>query len=367
MNPSKKSIEPGRAVVARAVVGVAAAGLGVAGLLFGAGAAVAQERYSVPGNDVAIYNLVGEYQVVAGSGSDVTVEITRGGDDAARLTVATGVIRDRNTLRVIYPGRRILYKKHDGWWNSSLKVNDDGTFSDRVGGGHSVTITNKGDGLDARADIVIKVPAGKKVAVYGVMGAMNARDVTGDLRLDSGSSPITAVGIKGALVVDVGSGDVDVSNTTGGLVDVDTGSGTVNLTEVTADRIKVDTGSGDVRGRVIKTKSLYVDTGSGSVEMVGVDSPSVNADTGSGDVSLGLVADAADVKIDTGSGDVAVVVPPSLGARLYVEVGSGDIDVRIPMAEITKGDDSVRGRIGDGDGLIHIETGSGGVSIAGTK
>jgi DUF4097 and DUF4098 domain-containing protein YvlB len=100
--------------------------------------------------------------------------------------------------------------------------------------------------------------------------------------------------------------------------------------------------------------------------MVGVDAPSVSADTGSGDVSIGLVADAEDISIDTGSGSVALVVPPSLGAKLYVEVGSGDIDVKVPMAEIQKEEDTVRGRIGDGAGRIHIETGSGGVSIAGT-
>jgi hypothetical protein len=34
---------------------------------------------------------------------------------------------------------------------------------------------------------------------------MNARDVTADLRLDA--SPVSAVGVKGMLVVDVGSGD----------------------------------------------------------------------------------------------------------------------------------------------------------------
>lgn len=358
--------ETGRAVPVRGIRGILVAGVGCLVLGSGAGAAVAQERFNVSGNDVAIYNLVGSVQVVAGSGPDVTVEITRGGEDAAKLTVATGVIRERNTLRVIYPGRKILFKGHDGWWNSSLRVNDDGTFSDKIGGGHTVSISNKGGGLDAHADLVIKVPAGRKVSVYGAMGPMNARDVTADLRLDSGSSPVSAVGVKGMLVVDVGSGDVDVTRCTGN-IDVDTGSGSVNLTEVKAEHIKVDTGSGDVRGRQMKAQSVLIDTGSGSVELVGVDAPSVSADTGSGDVSIGLVADAEDISIDTGSGSVALVVPPSLGAKLHVEVGSGDIDVKVPMAEIQKDEDSVRGRIGDGVGRIHIETGSGGVSIAGTK
>ena len=67
------------------------------------------EKFTLPGSDIAIYNLVGEIRAEAGTGSDVTVEVTRGGPDAAKLKVETGMIRSRNTLRVIYPDSRIIY------------------------------------------------------------------------------------------------------------------------------------------------------------------------------------------------------------------------------------------------------------------
>ena len=60
-------------------------------------------RQTLKGDSVAIYNLVGELRVEPGSGSDVAVEIARGGADASRLEVQSGPIRGRETLRIVYP------------------------------------------------------------------------------------------------------------------------------------------------------------------------------------------------------------------------------------------------------------------------
>src|ERR671931_315169 len=77
-----------------------------------AGSAAAQEREgrTVPGDDVAIYNLAGQLRAEAGSGSDVVVEVTRGGRDGDRLRVETGRIGRRETLRVIFPQDDIVYR-----------------------------------------------------------------------------------------------------------------------------------------------------------------------------------------------------------------------------------------------------------------
>src|SRR5919206_295046 len=68
-----------------------------------------RERRTVPGDDVAIYNLAGQLRAEAGSGSEVVVEIDRRGRDGDRLRVETGRIGGRETLRVIYPEDDIVY------------------------------------------------------------------------------------------------------------------------------------------------------------------------------------------------------------------------------------------------------------------
>lgn len=73
------------------------------GLVFGQQA----EQYVLAGNDIAIYNLVGEMRVETSSSDNVLVEVTRGGDDADRLRIETGRMDGRQTLRVLYPDDRI--------------------------------------------------------------------------------------------------------------------------------------------------------------------------------------------------------------------------------------------------------------------
>ena len=55
----------------------------------------AQEIHRLDGPRVAVYNLVGEVEVVPGVGPGVVVEITRGGADRDRLEVETGRVGGR--------------------------------------------------------------------------------------------------------------------------------------------------------------------------------------------------------------------------------------------------------------------------------
>jgi hypothetical protein len=64
-------------------------------------AAQTPERRTLAGNDVAVYNIAGIMRVEGGTGSEVTVEITRGGGDASRLQIQSGSIRGRESLRVV--------------------------------------------------------------------------------------------------------------------------------------------------------------------------------------------------------------------------------------------------------------------------
>ena len=133
----------------------------------------AQERYSVGGSEVAIYNLAGEVEVVGGSGSDVIVEVMRGGSDAEELTVEVGEVRGRETLRVIYPSDRVVYEVRGWRGNTELRVNDDGTFGGGRGGDR-VKVSGSGRGLEAHANLRITVPSGKEVAVYIAAGEITA-------------------------------------------------------------------------------------------------------------------------------------------------------------------------------------------------
>ena len=324
------------------------------------------ERRTIPGNNVAIYNIAGVMRVEGGSGSDVSVEVTRGGADAAKLTIQTGSVRGRETLRVIYPDRRIVYRQGE-WYRgrsrTTLRVDDDGTFGDdHHDDGRRVDIVGSGDGLEAYADVRVIVPKGKRVSVFLGVGEAKIDNVDGDLLVDVSAATVTSTRTRGKLSLDTGSGEVRVSDAQGE-VDLDTGSGSVEVMNVRGPHLKMDTGSGRVRGSDIVADELELDTGSGGVRLGGVQSKRIKLDSGSGSVELDLKADVDDVRIESGSGGVTLGIPESLGAAIRIDTGSGGIDTDIPI-QIKKAERSyLSGTIGDGKGEISIETGSGGVRL----
>lgn len=332
-------------------------------------ATAAEDRHRLRGEHVAVYNLAGEVAIEAGAGREVEVWIERGGRDGDELEVATGAIRGRQTLRVVYPANRIVYRTERGNWNTSMNVDEDGTFNDRggnpdwLGGRRRVQISNRGSGLEAHADLRIAVPDGQRLDVFLGVGRASVSNVDGVLLVDVASASVSATGTRGRLTLDSGSGDLAVENAMGD-ISLDTGSGDVSVSHVKAGKLHVDTGSGTIRGRSLVADVIHLDTGSGDVAVEGVVAPTVLVDTGSGSVHLDLAADVEDVTIDTGSGSVTVLVPRGLGAEFAASTGSGGIETDLPFDVIRRSRDALRGRIGDGRGRMAVETGSGSIRLA---
>lgn len=324
----------------------------------------ASGTYSLTGDRVAVYNLAGITRVQAGSGSAVRVDVDVGGADGNDLRIESGPLGSIQALRVLYPDDRIVYPDLGRGSRSEIRVRDDGTFFDDHGGhrGRRVLISGSGTGMEAYANLTISVPAGRWLGVYLGVGEVTVSNVNGDLVVDVASAPVTASGTRGMLVVDTGSGSVDVRDAEGD-VEVDTGSGSVDVATVHGDRLALDTGSGGVQGSDIEVRELDVETGSGSIELDRVAAPDIRLDTGSGSVRIELLRDVESLDIDTGSGGVTVGVPADLGAEITVETGSGGIDFEMPVTVTRFGRSELRGSLGDGNGLIRIDTGSGSVRL----
>ncbi|MYJ18978.1 MAG: DUF4097 domain-containing protein [Gemmatimonadetes bacterium] len=68
--------------------------------------------------------------------------------------------------------------------------------------------------------------------------------------------------------------------------------------------------------------------------------------------------------VDTGSGSVVVAVPAGFGAALDLSSGSGRVSVDVPDVETVESKRRhFRGSVGDGDGRVVIDTGSGGITL----
>ena len=326
------------------------------------------ERYTMLGDDVAIYNLAGEVRIEPGGGPGVTAEVTRGGADAAKLKLAQSEVNGRRALRIIYPGDRIQYARLTDGSSTQLRVRDDGTFSDHDDDdehrneGRRVTIAGGGGGLAAHADLKVIVPRGKQLAMYLAVGKVNVVNIEGDLRVDAAAAPVTTSNTRGELRIEVGSGEVQVTQSRGEL-SIDTGSGAVSASDVRGESISIETGSGEVTTNDVRTSQLSVQTGSGDIRASNLMASQVSLETGSGAVTADVSGEVWNVSVETGSGDITLRVPPTLGAEVDIETSSGDIETDFEVAVTRHARDHLTGRIGDGRGKIDIETGSGGIKL----
>jgi hypothetical protein len=325
------------------------------------------ERFALPGDDVAVYNLAGSLKVEPGTDS-VSVDVVRGGPDAGRLRIERGEVEGRETLRVVYPARTIDYSGLEPGSSTTLKVREDGTFGD--GGEHgrdrnrgeTVRIARGGGGLGAHADLTVRVPAGRRVSLYLAVGSVSIANVDGEILVHGHSAPVTATGTRGTLALDVGSGPVRVSGAAGDL-SVDTGSGPVEVSGFAGDELSIDTGSGQVTGSDLRAGSIHIDTGSGDIELTAVTCPELALETGSGGIAAEVRGPVRDLALETGSGDISVRAPGSLAGEVEIETSSGEIETDFPIQVTRHARDHVVGRIGQGAGRVAIETGSGDVRL----
>ena len=327
------------------------------------------ERYSLSDDEVAIYNLAGEVTLEPGTGGDVTVQVARGGADAAKLKVMRGRRDGAEILRFVYPENRIQYSRMPDGSSTQLRMRDDGTFGgdhderDRgKGGGKQVTIAARGGGVDAFADLRVGIPQGRDVAIYLAAGKVSATNVNGDITIDAASAPVTSSNTRGELDIHVGSGAVQVTQARGDL-SVDTGSGAVTVSDVRGESISMKSGSGEITVTSLRSNDLSIDTGSGNIQATGLIAPQVELETGSGSVTADLSGELWNVRVETGSGDVTLKVPPTLAADVDIETSSGDIETDFEVAVTRHARDHMTGRIGEGGGKIDIETGSGGIKL----
>jgi DUF4097 and DUF4098 domain-containing protein YvlB len=320
------------------------------------------DQRSLSGSNIAIYDLVGEIRAVAGTGSDVTVAVSRTGADAAKLTIETGMIGSKNTLRVVFPDTHIIYSKLGRHSTTTLDVDDDGTFNNSRSHGHRVRITGDGSGLEAAANLVVSVPAGKTVALNLGVGSVNISNVNGNLSVDAAGADVTTENTKGSLSLDTGSGTAKITNADGDLT-IDSGSGEVTISKVKGSFLKLDSGSGDIRADAITVDKADLDSGSGEVTISGLGARSISLDSGSGDVDIGLTGDVDRLVIDSGSGSVTLRIPSTLGAELDIDAGSGGVKAEMEIQVTHYESDRLVGKIGDGKGSIRIESGSGEVRL----
>lgn len=331
-------------------------------------------RHVLHADKVQICNAIGNVSFVATTGADVLVEVTPRGADGSKLRVAIDDCDGGKRLRVVYPSDRID-DPEVGRFETHM-INFDGCC-----GREMIHFTRPGEGLDARADLVVRVPKNQtihlglgagsieaekvdaRLSVETGSATIHAKNVAGAWSIDSGSGGATVERFEGSLSIDSGSGELDIEDLDGALK-IDSGSGRITLSRLRAGKATIESGSGRVTGDDLVAGVVSVESGSGGIELSRLSAKEIVFDNGSGAITADLALSPTSLRIDSGSGGVTLTTPRDLDARLQISCAKRRLGLHLPVTASTIDNDYFEGRAGQGRGLIVIEAGSGGVELS---
>ena len=366
--------------------------LAAAALLSAPAFAEFDESHRFDARSLEVTSLIGKVEIGPAAGDEFEVDVfVRGADGLARNI---GIERERGSrarLDVVFPveeERRFVYpefsrRRAQLWFREGRSSSFLGEILRSVSG-RRIRVERSGNGMEAWADVTIRVPAGASLTVELGAGDVQIAHVAADLDVDVKAGAAEAEGLdgqtelrvgsgwlrvrdaRGELELDTGSGGISLDGFEGGALEIDTGSGSVEVAGAEAETIVIDTGSGGVGVNGAEAERLEIDTGSGSIRVAAAGIDAAEIDTGSGSVRLSMDRmGGGNFNVDTGSGGISVFVPEDVSARFDIDVGSGGIDVDVPIARtLHKSRGEMRFVAGGGEANVVLDTGSGSVRVA---
>jgi beta-lactamase regulating signal transducer with metallopeptidase domain len=201
----------------------------------------------------------------------------------------------------------------------------DGVFSGNTGGGRIEIRNARGEARIATGGGDIRVSDSRlagSVSTGG--GTIIIERVSGNLRGDSGSGPVTYINSEGGKEKSEGKGTGAGKGSGFGAAGIrmNSGGGAISVPEA-PDGAHVTTGGGRIRIGP-SGGEVYAQTGGGNID-IGPARGSVEAVTGGGDVTIELTgAGSHAVRVNSGKGEVTLVLPEGLDAMLDLETAYTD-------------------------------------------
>jgi DUF4097 and DUF4098 domain-containing protein YvlB len=206
------------------------------------------------------------------------------------------------------------------------------------------------------------------ITVKSSSGSITAEIIKGSAQLTTSYGSITCTDISdGDIKLNTSSGKIKLSNASFGDCDAHTSygsiisdglkgksiklhsdSGSINLTESSADTTSLTTSYGGITCRQITTNNITAKSGSGNLDIACSESAPAQ-----------IIAD-----LVTSYGNIDFAAPSSFTGQVDLSTSYGSIRTNRPITingDINKKE--LKGTIGEGNGKLHLQTGSGSINL----
>ncbi len=218
-------------------------------------------------------------------------------------------------------------------------------------------------------------------------GSIDCKNIAGPtVLLHSNSGSITAVDFKGEAKIVTSFGSITCNTFSGTTLDVKTDSGRIAISDATCRTCLAETSYGALVCQRVKGDTVKLRSGSGGLDLSAVETPALDISTSFGSVKAREIT-TAKLTAGSGSGSIDIVCTPATPADLTAEVKSsfggidftappgfsGQVDLRTDFGPINTAlpvtisgnldKKKVVGTVGEGKGLLRLQTGSGSISL----
>lgn len=218
-------------------------------------------------------------------------------------------------------------------------------------------------------------------------GSIACRDMTGPtMALRSSNGSITATALRGSVDAETSygsitcedfsdgdlrlkssNGRIGISNASFGICEASSSYGAVACSGLKGNAIELNSSNGGVEITDAEARSLHLSSSYGSIRATQVAAGSLKAESGNGSVRVACSPAAPadlDAQVKSSYGSVEFTAPPQFSGEVYLSTDYGAIRTDLPVT--MSGEISTRkvtGRIGQGTGKLHLESGNGSVEL----
>lgn len=217
--------------------------------------------------------------------------------------------------------------------------------------------------------ITSKNISGDTIRLKSSSGAITAENVKGSTQLETSFGSITCKDVtsNGELRLKTSSGSVTLSKARFATCDLHTSFGSVTCDDLQGDSIELRSDSGTITAAQASAKTTRMSTSFGRIKCRDITTSDLMAKSGSGSIDIACSASTppdVTVEITTSFGSIDFVTPPNFAGQVHLATSFGSIKTELPVTitgELSK--KKIIGKIGEGNGKLHLETSSGSINI----
>jgi DUF4097 and DUF4098 domain-containing protein YvlB len=245
--------------------------------------------------------------------------------------------------------------------------------------GHVVGTSNNGSikarDIQGRTDlstsygsIECRNVGGQSIRLHSSNGSITMANLRGSTTAETSYGVIACEGFAdGDLKLQSGNGRIGISDARFGVCEAKSSYGAIAASRLAGDSIDLHSGNGSVEVDGAEAKTLNASSSYGRIAATGIAAATLKAESGNGSVHVSCAPAAPadlDAQLKSSYGSVELAAPQRFAGEVYLRTSYGAIHTDLPITasgELTK--KKIVGRIGDGAGKIHMESGNGSVEL----